>query len=102
MDQPLAKFTLCGWQRGMKLSANPNVDLELSLEEIEAPCWHNDGFPNRLKSIVRTVRMIIAALENDEWKPPSTAREDGAAHKTTVAKDLSSAEASLGRLCAGL
>lgn len=69
VDLPLAKFRLSGWQRGMKLSANPNVDLELSLEEMEAPCWPNDGLPNRLKSIVSTVRMIIAALENDEWKP---------------------------------
>jgi len=74
-DESLAKFKLSGWQRGMKLSANPNVDLELSLEEMEAPCWPNDGLPNRLKSIVRTVRMIIAALENDEWIPVSTAQD---------------------------
>jgi len=72
-DRPLAKFTLSGWQRGMKLSANPNVDFDLSLEGIEVPCWPNDSFANRLKSIVRTVSMIIRALENDEWKSPATA-----------------------------
>ena len=74
-DESLAKFKLSGWQRGMKLSANPNVDLELSLEEMEAPCWPNDGLPNRLKSIVRTVRMIITALESDKWKPLSRAQD---------------------------
>jgi len=73
LDGPLARFVLRGWERGMKLSVNPNVDLDLSLEEMEAPCWPNDSFPNRLQSIIRTVRMIIGTIENDTWKSPTDA-----------------------------
>lgn len=68
--KPLAIFTLEGWQRGMVLSANPNADLDLSLRELEPPVHKNDMFTNRLRAMVMAVRVIVQAIEADQWLQP--------------------------------
>ncbi len=68
--EPLATFTLTGWSPEMTVSANPNVDLNLSLQELEPPCFRNDYLPDRLKSMVFARRMMIATLETNKWKEP--------------------------------
>jgi hypothetical protein len=71
LEGPVARFSLGGWQRGMKLNANPNADIDLGLEGLPARCHSNDTFPHRLKSIVQTVRIIVSLLEKNEWLPSS-------------------------------
>lgn len=66
--KPLATFTLEGWKRNMTLSANPNADLDLSLQELEPPAAKNDTFTNRLHAMVKAVRAIILAIEANAWK----------------------------------
>lgn len=70
-EGPAARFCLTGWQRGMKLFANPHADIDLWLEGLAAPCHQNDTLPHRLQSITMNVRMIVSFLENNEWLPPS-------------------------------
>ena len=54
----------------MMISANPNVDLNLSLRELEPPCFTNDHLPDRLESMVFATRMITATLKSNKWKEP--------------------------------
>jgi hypothetical protein len=70
--EPLATFELGGWQPGLQISANPNVDLNISIREIEPPCFDNDYLSERLQSMVYSTRMIIAALENNRWIEPES------------------------------
>ena len=70
-EGPVAQFSLAGWQRGMKLFANPLADIDLWLEGFAAPCHSNDTLPHRLQSITMNVRMIVSFLEKNEWLPPS-------------------------------
>lgn len=70
-EGPVARFSLAGWQRGMKLFANPHADIELWLEGLAAPGHPNDTLPHRLQSITMNVRMIVSLLEKNEWLPPS-------------------------------
>lgn len=70
--EPLATFELGGWHSGLQISANPNVDLNISLREIEPPCFDNDYLSERLRSMVYSTRMIIAALENNRWIEPES------------------------------
>jgi hypothetical protein len=67
LEGPVAHFSLGGWQRGMKLSANPNADIDLGLEGLAPPCHSNDTFPHRLKSIIQNVRIVVSLLEKNEW-----------------------------------
>lgn len=67
-DGPLMRFTLDGWRSGLEVHANPRADIDLSIDGIPPPCHSNDTFPNRLKSIVMNVRIIISLLEKNEWK----------------------------------
>lgn len=71
-EGPAARFSLAGWQRGMKLFANPLADIDLWLEGFAAPCHQNDTLPHRLQSIAMNVRMIVSFLEKNEWLPAST------------------------------
>jgi hypothetical protein len=68
--ESLATFVLSGWKTGMTISANPNVDLNISLQEIEPPCFSNDYLSDRLKSMVFATRMMISTLKNNKWKEP--------------------------------
>jgi hypothetical protein len=70
-EGPAARFSLSGWQRGMKLFANPLADIDLWLEGLAAPCHPNDTLPHRLQSITMNVRMIVSFIEKNEWLPPS-------------------------------
>ena len=70
--EPLATFELGGWQPGLQISANPNVDLNISIREIEPPCFDNDYLSERLQSMVYSTRMIITALENNRWIEPES------------------------------
>lgn len=70
-EGPAARFSLTGWQRGMKLSANPHADIDLWLEGLAASCHQNDTLPHRLQSITMNVRMIVSFLEKNEWLLPS-------------------------------
>ncbi len=70
-EAPVARFSLAGWQRGMKLFANPLAEIDLGLEGMAAPCHPNDTLPHRLQSITMNVRMIVSFLEKNEWLPPA-------------------------------
>jgi hypothetical protein len=71
-DGPVARFSLTGWRRGMKLSANPNADIDISLDGVEPSRHTNDTLPNRLTSIVRNVRIIVSLLKKNRWLPGPT------------------------------
>jgi hypothetical protein len=70
-EGPAARFSLIGWQRGMKLFANPLADIDLWLEGLAAPCHPNDTLPHRLESITMNVRIIVSLIEKNEWLPLS-------------------------------
>lgn len=67
---PIVRFSLEGWQDGMDLQANPNADVEISLEGMLPAAHTNDTFTNRLKSIVMNVRIVISLLQKNTWIEP--------------------------------
>lgn len=67
---PIVRFSLDGWREGMELHANPNADIELSLEGMPPAAHNNDTFANRLKSIVMNVRIVVSFLQKNSWIEP--------------------------------
>ena len=47
----------------MDVHANPNLPIDIALDEIPPKCAPNDTFGNRLEAISRTVKMIIGQIE---------------------------------------
>jgi len=59
----IAAFTIEGYTPGMEVHANPNLAVDIALDEIPPKCAPNDTFGNRLEAINRTVKMIIGQIE---------------------------------------
>jgi hypothetical protein len=59
----IAAFTIEGHTPGMDVHANPNLPIDIALDEIPPKCAPNDTFGNRLEAISRTVKMIIGQIE---------------------------------------
>jgi hypothetical protein len=59
----IAVFKIDGHTPGMNVYANPNLAVDIALNEIPPKCAPNDTFGNRLEAISRTVKMIIGQIE---------------------------------------
>jgi hypothetical protein len=59
-----------GWQSGMEIQANPNLTLDIGVDEIPAPCHEIDTFEFRTKVIVRAVGAVINGLAETVWIHP--------------------------------
>jgi hypothetical protein len=58
----VASFKLAGWQRGMNLRANPNLYLDVAIEDAPAPCHERDTLVIRLRCMVMAVSHVVNAM----------------------------------------
>jgi len=64
-NNEIATFRLDGYIPGMKIEANPNLLIDVTVHEVPAPCADNDTLGNRLLAMEVAVRTIIGVLEGD-------------------------------------
>jgi len=62
-NNEIATFRLDGYVPGMKIEANPNLSIDVTVHEVPAPCADNDTLGNRLIAMDVVVRAIIGKLE---------------------------------------
>jgi hypothetical protein len=65
-EDEVAVFKLTGWVRGMKLSANPDVSIDIWLNESPPSAAENDTFSNRVESMIIATRFVIDAIETSK------------------------------------
>lgn len=61
-EREIATFRLSGYQRGMKVKANPNLTLDLTVDEVPMPCHVNDHMNARFECMNRAVVEVVARM----------------------------------------
>jgi hypothetical protein len=77
----VASFRIEGWEPGMKIQANPNLSIDITLDEIPPPAADNDTLGDRLRMMEIWVGQIVGAFEESliadragkPWPPPQAA-----------------------------
>lgn len=62
-DCEIASFKIEGYTSGMDVKANPNLFIDIAVDEDPPPCADTDTLDNRLKAMRIHVKTIVAALE---------------------------------------
>jgi len=62
-ESQIAEFKLEGWVPGMHIQANPDVAIDVAIDEIPPACADNDTTGNRLLAMIGTVKGIVMQLE---------------------------------------
>ncbi len=62
-EREVARFGLTGYHSGMNVKANPDLMLDIAVDEIPPPCADNDTLGNRLETIGVAVRTIVDSFE---------------------------------------
>jgi hypothetical protein len=79
----VAGFQIDGWQRGMNVQANPNLTLDIGVDEIPAPCSEIDRFEFRTRAMGKAVSAVINGLaETVRISPPPDIAEAGVIRAT--------------------
>jgi hypothetical protein len=64
-NNEIATFRLDGYVSGMDIQANPDLSIDVTVDEIPAPCADNDTLVNRLLAMEVAVKTIIGKLQGD-------------------------------------
>lgn len=62
-DSLIARFKLAGFVRGMKVQANPNLAIDVAVDEPPHPCADNDTLGARIRSMIVWARTIVMTFE---------------------------------------
>jgi hypothetical protein len=62
-DCEVASFKIEGYTSGIAVKANPNLFIDIAVDEDPPPCADTDTLDNRLKAMRAHVKAIVAALE---------------------------------------
>ena len=68
-ENKVATFRLIGYRPGMKVQANPDVVIDIALNEPPPPCADNDTLGNRLKAMLRATIWVVHSIEDSFRKP---------------------------------
>jgi len=63
----IADFRIEGWKPSMNVQANPDLFIDVALDEPPPPCAANDTFGARITSMIHTVGVVIKGVENGVW-----------------------------------
>jgi hypothetical protein len=72
----IATFRIEGCTPSTQIYANPNLTIDIALNEGPVPCWQNDTLSNRTRAISRVIELLIGSFEQffeDHGKIPSAA-----------------------------
>jgi hypothetical protein len=59
----IATFHLSGYRPGMTVHANPDVLIDVAVNEIPPPCADNDTLGNRLHAMTKAVEFVVCSIE---------------------------------------
>jgi hypothetical protein len=62
-ETQIASFQIDGYTPGMNVQANPDLCIDITVDERPLRCAGNDTFANRLMAISRAVKVVVAGLE---------------------------------------
>lgn len=62
-EHVVAEFKIDGFSPGMEIEANPNLALDISVDEAPDPCDDNDMLGQRIDTMLFSVETVIDALE---------------------------------------
>jgi hypothetical protein len=62
-ESEVARFFLDGWKPGMDCQANPNLTIDVALQEAPPPRSDDDTLNERVRLMISTVSVIIESLE---------------------------------------
>jgi hypothetical protein len=62
-ETEIASFQIGGYAPGMNVQANPDLCIDVSVDETPTRCAGNDTFGNRLLGITRAVERIVGEFE---------------------------------------
>jgi hypothetical protein len=60
----VADFRLTGYLPGMEIKANPDLAIDIAINEIPPPCADNDTLGNRLLTMLRATYFVVTSLEH--------------------------------------
>jgi hypothetical protein len=63
-ESQIASFRVVGYRRGMTVQANPDVDIDIAVNEIPPPCANNDTLGNRLRAMFIATYTIVGSFED--------------------------------------
>lgn len=63
-DHEVAKFRVVGWEPGMDIKANPDLMIDIALDEAPGPRNQDDTFGARIAVMVEAVNYVIGAIEH--------------------------------------
>ncbi len=59
----IATFEIEGWRPEMKIQANPDVAIDILVDETPEPCAHDDTLGLRLEAMIRVVELVVDSFE---------------------------------------
>lgn len=62
-DCEIAAFKIEGWERGMKMEANPDVFIDVAVDEPPTPCADTDTLYNRTRAMAVAVQTVVSSME---------------------------------------
>jgi hypothetical protein len=62
-ESEVARFKISGWQRGMNIEANPNVDIDVTVEDVAPPRDDTDTLSERTRMWLVVVDTVIESFE---------------------------------------
>lgn len=62
-EHEIATFKLTGYKLGMAIEANPDLMIDVAVDEFPPPCAHNDTLGERLRTISLAVKSIVHTFE---------------------------------------
>jgi hypothetical protein len=63
-ESKVATFHIDGFFPGMKVQANPDLAIDIAVDEIPAPCAANDTLGNRLTGMVAAVTFVVDMIDS--------------------------------------
>jgi hypothetical protein len=66
----IATFRLAGYRPGMKVQANPDVAIDIAVDEVPPPCADSDTLGNRLRTMLRATYLDLKSIAGDHGQLP--------------------------------
>lgn len=62
-EREVARFKISGFVPGMNVQANPNLMIDIGVDEALPPCADNDTLGNRIKAMMTLARTVVGGIE---------------------------------------
>jgi len=82
-EREIATFRVDGWKPTMSVQANPNLSLDIGIDEMPPPCHESDTLDKRLHVMSKDVAAVVCGFaELAGIRPPTDFSEAGVLRPT--------------------